>query len=97
MEVVEGTAPTTMRRYVHQRTAKRHVTSRTLMRRHATTTAAARGAPAAATMTAATPAPAPPPAYARLLQSTIGQASMSAAISVSAGTMAAFPILSATP
>jgi opacity protein-like surface antigen len=64
VEVVEGTAPTTMRRYVHQRTAKRHVTNRTLMRRHATTTAAARGAPAAATMTAATSAPAPPPVYA---------------------------------
>jgi outer membrane immunogenic protein len=53
VEVVERTAPTTMRRHVYHRTASRHVTTRTLVlddlaAKHATTTAAA------------TPAPAPP-------------------------------------
>ena len=53
VEVVERTAPTTMRRHAYHRTASRHVTTRTLVlddlaAKHATTTAAA------------TPAPAPP-------------------------------------
>jgi outer membrane immunogenic protein len=55
VEVVGRTAPTTTRRHVHQLTASRHVTTRTLVRalaaKHATITAAA------------TPAPAPPPVY----------------------------------
>jgi len=63
MGVVEKTAPATMGSHVHQRTAKRHVATRTLVRKRATTTAAAAGAPAVATITAATRAPAPPPVY----------------------------------
>jgi outer membrane immunogenic protein len=63
MGVFEKTASATMGSQVHQRTGRRHVTTRTLVRKHATVTAAAAGAPAVATITAATPAPAPPPVY----------------------------------
>jgi outer membrane immunogenic protein len=60
-EVVDRTAPTTMRRHVHHRTASRHVTTRTLVledlaAKHATTTAAATPAPAPRVYV---PAPAP--------------------------------------
>jgi outer membrane immunogenic protein len=61
VEVVDRTAPTTMRRHVHHRTASRHVTTRTLVledlaAKHATTTAAATPAPAPLVYV---PAPAP--------------------------------------
>jgi opacity protein-like surface antigen len=63
MGLVERTAPPTIGSHVHQRTARRQVMTRTLVRKHATITASVASAPTVATMTAATPAPAPPPVY----------------------------------